>query len=80
MNYVLVFRPEVREELNEAYDWYESQKQGLGDNFLVVSMKFSIAFVCCPNLMQSSIAISGERSSSVFPMPSIIESFRVELL
>ncbi|MBW4644000.1 MAG: type II toxin-antitoxin system RelE/ParE family toxin [Goleter apudmare HA4340-LM2] len=34
MNYVLVFRLEVREELNEAYSWYESQKPGLGDEFL----------------------------------------------
>jgi plasmid stabilization system protein ParE len=34
MNYVLVFRPEVREELNEAYSWYESQKPGLGEEFL----------------------------------------------
>jgi len=34
MNYVLVFRPEVREEVNEAYDWYETQKLGLGDEFL----------------------------------------------
>jgi hypothetical protein len=25
MNYVLVFRPEVRDELDEAYNWYESQ-------------------------------------------------------
>jgi plasmid stabilization system protein ParE len=33
MNYALVFRPEVREELNEAYIWYE-QKLGLGDEFL----------------------------------------------
>ncbi len=34
MNYVLVFRPEVREELNEAHSWYESQKSSLGDEFL----------------------------------------------
>lgn len=34
MNYALVFRPEVREELNEAYSWYESQQPGLGDEFL----------------------------------------------
>lgn len=34
MNYVLVFRPEVREELGEAYNWYESQELGLGDDFL----------------------------------------------
>lgn len=34
MNYALVFRPEVRDELNDAYRWYESQKLGLGDEFL----------------------------------------------
>ncbi|MHC5761655.1 type II toxin-antitoxin system RelE/ParE family toxin [Nostoc sp.] len=34
MNYVLVFRPEVREELNDAHSWYDSQKPGLGDEFL----------------------------------------------
>jgi plasmid stabilization system protein ParE len=34
MNYALAFRPEVRDELNEAYHWYESQQPGLGDEFL----------------------------------------------
>ncbi|WP_414752867.1 type II toxin-antitoxin system RelE/ParE family toxin [Anabaena sp. CCY 9910] len=34
MDYVLVFRPEVREELDEAYIWYENQQAGLGDEFL----------------------------------------------
>jgi plasmid stabilization system protein ParE len=33
-NYVLVFRPEVRDELNETYSWYEIQQQDLGDEFL----------------------------------------------
>ena len=34
MSYALVFRPEVREELNETYLWYEKQKPELGDEFL----------------------------------------------
>lgn len=34
MNYALVFRPNVRDELDEAYRWYESQQRGLGDDFL----------------------------------------------
>ena len=34
MNYALVFRPKVRDELDEAYRWYERQQQGLGDEFL----------------------------------------------
>jgi plasmid stabilization system protein ParE len=34
MNYVLVFRLEARNELDEAYSWYETQQIGLGDDFL----------------------------------------------
>ena len=34
MDYVLVFRPENRDELDEAYNWYEQQKVGLGDEFI----------------------------------------------
>lgn len=32
--YVVVFRSEARDELDEAYNWYESQQLGLGDEFL----------------------------------------------
>ncbi len=34
MKYVLVFRSDVRDELDEAYSWYESQELGLGKEFL----------------------------------------------
>jgi plasmid stabilization system protein ParE len=34
MDYVLVFRPEVRDDLNEAYHWYQARQPGLGDEFL----------------------------------------------
>jgi plasmid stabilization system protein ParE len=34
MNYALAFRPEVSEDLREAYRWYENQKVGLGEDFL----------------------------------------------
>ncbi len=34
MNYALVFRPEVQDELDEAFNWYENQQLGLGDEFL----------------------------------------------
>jgi toxin ParE1/3/4 len=30
----LVFRPRARLEIAEAFDWYEDQKRGLGDEFL----------------------------------------------
>ena len=32
---MLIFRPEVREELDDAYSWYEAQQSGVGDDFLI---------------------------------------------
>jgi plasmid stabilization system protein ParE len=34
MNPPLVFRPEARDEIDEAYAWYEHQRAGLGEEFL----------------------------------------------
>mgnify|MGYP002777084809 CR=1 FL=1 len=34
MSFVLIFRPEVRAELDKAYNWYEDQQEGLGDDSL----------------------------------------------
>ncbi|MEB3227589.1 MAG: type II toxin-antitoxin system RelE/ParE family toxin [Synechocystis sp.] len=53
MKYVIVFRPEVREDLNTAYDWYEAQKLGLGDDF-IASVNELLSRVC---LMPESYAL-----------------------
>ena len=45
MNYVLVFRLEARNELDDAYSWYESQQLGLGDNFLE-QVEETLARIC----------------------------------
>lgn len=34
MSFVLIFRPEARDELEKAYNWYEDQQAGLGEDFL----------------------------------------------
>lgn len=34
MSFVPIFRREAREELDEAYNWYEDQQAGLGEDFL----------------------------------------------
>ncbi len=34
MSLPLIYRVEVRDELDEAYAWYEDQRPGLGDEFL----------------------------------------------
>lgn len=45
MNYVLVFRLEARDELDQGYSWYESQQLGLGDDFLE-QIDNAIARIC----------------------------------
>ena len=34
MNYSVKFRPEVEFDANNAYHWYESKSNGLGEEFL----------------------------------------------
>jgi hypothetical protein len=34
MTYKCEFHSEVEKDYNEAYEWYESQKKGLGERFL----------------------------------------------
>lgn len=34
MSLPLVFHPDVQDEVDEAYRWYEQQRAGLGDDFL----------------------------------------------
>ena len=34
MDYVLTFRAEARDEIENAYNWYEDQKEKLGEDFL----------------------------------------------
>jgi len=31
----LIIRPEAEEDLSESYGWYERQRPGLGDEFLL---------------------------------------------
>jgi plasmid stabilization system protein ParE len=35
LSYALEFRPEAEEDLRSAYHWYESQRAGLGEQFLL---------------------------------------------
>ena len=34
MTYAIFLRPEAEAEVSEAYDWYEAQAHGLGEEFL----------------------------------------------
>jgi plasmid stabilization system protein ParE len=34
MSYTLVVKEEAKEEIEEAYQWYEAQQEGVGEEFL----------------------------------------------
>lgn len=34
MNYEVLIRPEAETDITEAYEWYEEQAEGLGEEFL----------------------------------------------
>ncbi len=33
VSFTIIFRPEARAEFDEAYDWYEGRRVGLGEAF-----------------------------------------------
>jgi toxin ParE1/3/4 len=35
MSWNLIVRPEAEQDITEVYDWYEEQRKGLGDEFLL---------------------------------------------
>ena len=34
-NKPVIIRPDAESDIEDAYQWYESQRKGLGDNFLL---------------------------------------------
>ena len=40
MKWEVSIRPEARTDVQAAYDWYEAQCPGLGDEFLIAITKF----------------------------------------
>lgn len=36
MNFEIAVRPEAEADLDDIYEWYESQREGLGEEFLIV--------------------------------------------
>jgi hypothetical protein len=50
MSKKLIIRPEAEEELNQAYQWHESQRKGLGDDFLLCVEGGPARLTCNPEL------------------------------
>jgi plasmid stabilization system protein ParE len=52
MNFPLVFHPDVQQEVEEAHDWYEQQRAGLGGDFLAELEKVYQALQLTPQRHQ----------------------------
>jgi len=50
--HTLEFRPEVYEDVKTAYDWYESQRLGLGEDFLLTLEESFAKIIRDPQIYQ----------------------------
>ncbi|HET6409927.1 MAG TPA: type II toxin-antitoxin system RelE/ParE family toxin [Chthoniobacteraceae bacterium] len=50
MNWRVVFRPEIRNDIGEAYRWYEDQGTGLGREFVAEAIAVFESLAANPNL------------------------------
>ena len=50
--YKLAFKPEVYDDIKTAYDWYESQRVGLGEDFLLTPEDSYAKITRTPKLYQ----------------------------
>jgi hypothetical protein len=48
MNYTLIFRDKAVKELSDAYKWYETEQQGLGEFFLKTVNEYTEAILKNP--------------------------------
>jgi len=53
MSLPLVFHPNVQDEVDEAYRWYEQQSAGLGDDFLAALEEVSDRLRQTPEVHQT---------------------------
>ena len=65
--YDLVFKPEVYDDIKIAYDWYEEQRIGLGEDFLL-TLEASYAQISrMPKAYQSIYKTVRRKLTSKFP-------------
>jgi plasmid stabilization system protein ParE len=50
--HTIEFKPEVYNDIKIAYDWYESQRRGLGEDFLLTLEESYVKIVRTPKLYQ----------------------------
>lgn len=80
--YTLEFRPEVYEDVKTAYDWYESQRLGLGEDFLLTLEESFAKIIRDPQIYQNIYKAIRRKLVRRFPYGIffIVEENRVIIL
>ena len=61
------FKPEVYEDIKVAYDWYESQRIGLGEDFLLTLEESYAKIARTPKIYQSIYKATRRKLVRRFP-------------
>lgn len=62
MSYTIEFKPEVYDDIKVAYDWYEEQRVGLGEDFLRLITRELLLYQLC---IQSVILLIGRNERNI---------------
>ena len=65
--YSVEFKPEVFEDIKIAYDWYESQRTGLGEDFLLTLEESYAKISRTPKLYQRIYKLARRKLVRRFP-------------
>ena len=65
--HTIEFKPEVYDDIKIAYDWYESQRVGLGEDFLLTLEESYAKIVRTPKLYQLIYKIVRRKLVRRFP-------------
>ena len=65
--YPITFKPEVYDDIKTAYDWYESQRVGLGEDFLLTLEESYVKITRTPKLYQGIYKLVRRKLVRRFP-------------
>ena len=65
--YPITFKPEVYDDIKTAYDWYESQRVGLGEDFLLTLEESYVKITRTPKLYQDIYKLVRRKLVRRFP-------------
>jgi toxin ParE1/3/4 len=80
MEYKLAFRPLATLEILEAYDWYELQKEGLGNEFLKALDQFVKQLLLNPHTCSFYEGTIRQGKVNRFPYVVVYEVFETDII